>query len=88
MSYSRWSDSRWYTFHNSASGDTLESQIFSIYDSKGPSLILSYKDLVSIDRNGLLKMLGDAPAPDADELEELFGYVTEWLVDMREAFNG
>jgi hypothetical protein len=30
MSYSRWSNSRWYTYHDCASGDTKGSQVFNV----------------------------------------------------------
>ena len=51
MSYSRWSNSKWYTFHTSFSGDTKESQAFEIMIDFARSRVFTYSELVSdIDR--------------------------------------
>lgn len=51
MSYSRWSNSRWYTFHTAFSGDTKESQSFEVMIDFARSRIFTYLELKSdIDR--------------------------------------
>lgn len=47
MSYSRWSNSRWYTFHTAFSGNTKESQAFEIMIDFARTRIFSYAELKS-----------------------------------------
>lgn len=44
MSYSRWSNSIWYTYWSSSSGDDKDSQVFSICDLSCP-VDFTYKQL-------------------------------------------
>ena len=53
MSYSRWSNSRWYTFYTSFSGDTKESQAFEVMIDFARSRVFTYAELSS-DINGCL----------------------------------
>jgi hypothetical protein len=46
MSYSRWSNSRWYTFWTSFSGDTKESQAFEIMIDFARTRVFTYEELV------------------------------------------
>lgn len=45
MSYSRWSNSRWYTFYTAFSGDTKESQAFEVMIDFARSRVFSYDEL-------------------------------------------
>jgi hypothetical protein len=45
MSYSRWSNSRWYTFWTSFSGDTKESQAFEIMIDFARTRVFTYDEL-------------------------------------------
>lgn len=47
MSYSRWSNSRWYTFHTSFSGDTKESQAFEVMIDFARSKVFTYGELIN-----------------------------------------
>ena len=47
MSYSRWSNSRWYTFHTAFSGDTKESQAFEVMIDFARSRVFYYIELKS-----------------------------------------
>jgi len=58
MSYSRWSNSRWYTFHTAFSGKTKESQAFEIMMDFARSRIFTYAELKS-DIDKCLREVGD-----------------------------
>lgn len=58
MSYSRWSNSRWYTFHTAFSGDTMESQAFEVMIDFARSRIFTYFELRN-DINGCLSEIYD-----------------------------
>lgn len=45
MSYSRWSNSRWYTFYTSFGGDTKKSQAFEVMIDFARSRIFTYDEL-------------------------------------------
>ena len=47
MSYSRWSNSRWYTFHTAFSGDTKESQAFEVMIDFARSRVFYHIELKS-----------------------------------------
>jgi hypothetical protein len=47
MSYSRWSNSRWYTFYTSFSGDTKESQAFEVMIDFARSKVFTYGELIN-----------------------------------------
>ena len=92
MSYSRWSHSRWYTFHHIESGKTYDEQLLAIYDAAGPCIMLDPESLDGATNEDLGRILAEAakregtkrftPATDA-ELDELRGYIAEWLEDIK-----
>lgn len=87
MSYSRWSHSRWYTFHHCESGESLEDQLFAIYDAAGETRLHSYADLNGITIPELYKLCGPyLTSPTGEEMAELLRYIEEWLADMRDEF--
>ena len=47
MSYSRWSNSNWYSFYNCMSGETKDSQLLSLWYAGSDNLVdLTYDELV------------------------------------------
>lgn len=91
MSYSRWGGSRWYTYHNCSSGDTYDSQEFSIHDVLGKSIDLKSGDLEEISGDHLKTLLKSERdryrEPTDEELAELKGYINEWLDDITVEFG-
>lgn len=86
MSYSRWSHSRWYTFWHCESGDSMEDQLFAIYDANGETRCYDYDSLKGITLPELKKLCGPYGADPTDaELAELLRYVEEWLSDVEES---
>jgi len=49
MSYSRWGASRWYTFWDTCSGATRDSQAFTLCDMEADSTVL-YADMADADK--------------------------------------
>jgi hypothetical protein len=91
MSYARWSHSRWYVFHHIDSGETCDTQLLAIYDAAGPCITLDPESLDGSTNEDLGRFLMEAakhegteftPATDA-ELDELRGYIAEWLEDIK-----
>jgi hypothetical protein len=90
MSYSRWSNSRWYTYHNCSGGDTYDSQEFSINDVLGGTINLTTDYLEKISDEQLKILLKSDRSryrePTSEEIKELQGYIKEWLDDMKLEF--
>lgn len=83
MSYSRWSHSRWYTFHHVESGEALEDQLFAIYDAAGETRCYDYETLKGITIPELRELCRPYEKEPTDaELAELLGYVEAWLSDV------
>lgn len=74
LSYSRWSHSKWYTYHDTASGDTLDNQVFTICGDGS----FTYRELKDDLETCMKRVDGD---------EELVGYVKEWFEDMESEFK-
>ena len=89
MSYSRWSNSRWYTFHHVESGESLEDQVFATYDAAGQARNYDYDTLKGI-TIPQLRELGRPyeKEPTDAELAELLRYVEEWLSDVEQEPEG
>lgn len=76
MSYSRWSDSRWYTYWDCASGHTLDEQVFTVCGDGSFTYLECLEDFEGA--------VGQIEGAD----DELRGYVRLWMEDMeREAKN-
>lgn len=83
MSYSRWSHSRWYTFHHVESGATLEEQLFAIYDAAGQTRCYDYETLKGIRLPELAEICGPyLTSPTGEELAELLRYIEAWIQDI------
>lgn len=73
MSYSRWSDSNWYTFWNTSSPDaTKDEQVLSLWYAGEDLTDFTYKELKSFD---ISKMQEKFPNADTEDLEEALGYI-------------
>lgn len=83
MSYSRWSNSRWYTFHHVESGEALEDQLFAIYDAAGETRCYDYDSLKGITIPELRELCRNYTTEPTDgELAELLRYVEAWIHDV------
>ena len=95
MSYSRWSNSRWYTFWT-CFGEQMEyklptkrlkgNQVFEICDD--PSLCFTYKTITELGiENVLLEVRLTFPYATDTELEELWSYMELFIKDVDNHFK-
>jgi hypothetical protein len=95
MSYSRWSNSRWYTFWTCFSEQKRYkfptkrlkgNQVFEICDD--PSLFFTYKTITELGAESvLLEVRLTFPDATDAELEELWGYMERFVRDVDERFK-
>ena len=89
MSYSRWSNSRWYTFWHASSGKTKNTQIFEICDVAS----FTYKELKENAQKCLgkvMQMLGGRRSVrlvTEAEKTELLGYMQDFIEDVETEFK-
>lgn len=79
MSYSRWSNSVWYTYYDVSSGDTLNSQVFTECGTRS----FTYGEL----RADIEKCLDACEPESIDERDELRGYMQSFMEDAELRFN-
>ncbi len=86
MSYSRWSNSSWYTYHSVASGITKETQVLQINHVNDFSIPLYYPEAKAILSNphDLAEIF---PSITNQELTELTRYITWFVDDINEEFK-
>ena len=90
MSYSRWSNSSWYTFYNASSGDKLENQVLSAWYSLDKCIDWTYEQLEDLVRGShadVTKRIQFKYGCNADEATELYEYIQEFMADAREQFK-
>lgn len=87
MSYSRWSDSDWYTFWLAdAEADASGDPIFEMWHCRDESLPCArYSQLRDITEDALAALVPGAPR---DDIDELLGYVREFCADVEAKAGG
>ena len=100
MSYSRWSNSRWYTFWSAMGAEPTQykwptqrlkdNQVFEICDI--PSYFITYSELKSRSRREILLEIEESFAEDKrkptwDELLELQDYFDQFIKDVDDHFK-
>lgn len=88
MSYSRWSNSSWYTFYNANSGRDLEEQVLSAWYSLDKCIDWTYAELEDLVRDRLkvdniLTRIRQRYGCTEDEATELYEYIQEFMADAR-----
>ena len=78
MAYSRWSNSRWYTYWRASGGRTRDTQLFDICSIK----IFSYKELRTNLEQCLQKVQELVPDTTKEEIQELEEYIQCFLNDI------
>ena len=84
MSYSRWSDSKWYAFWQSSNSENLDSQTLSLWhcdEEQTPNW--SYAELREVDRAWLCSRY---PGASDDDIREAMGIINifQWEVEQRD----
>jgi hypothetical protein len=86
MSYSRWSNSNWYSFWNTNSGETKESQVLSLWYCGADELRdYQYSELLEITPK-LLKSEYDVEIKKS-EIFEALRYIHQFIEDVDEQFD-
>lgn len=94
MSYSRWSNSRWYTFWHVRDRDQIENGTnakFTVMDSCGDCDEFTFRAAeIRKNVNDCVRRVTDKNPATTDEAAELSGYMLEFLndVDHRYPRNG
>ena len=78
MAYSRWTQSKWFVFGSSPETVPKAEQYLSIMPSDGVSLGFTYKQLKSDIQGCLAEVATESPSKP-EEIEELKGYIEEFL---------
>lgn len=79
MSYSRWSNSPWYTFWNVCSGPTKGEQVLSLWYTLDHCKDWTYDDLKSMDLSDLMI---EYPGVRYDEIMEAKKYIDAFISDV------
>lgn len=82
MSYSRWSNSTWYTFWCSSDAENMEDEIFEVCGVQNFTYHLLIKDI-----NWCLNEIKILTECTDEELEELRGYMIRFIKDVDEEYS-
>jgi len=85
VSYSRWSNSNWYTFWNSNSGETKENQILSLWHVSDDCSDFTFDQL---EQFNLSVMKTIFPKISEEDLLEGLEYIDQFLGDVNDDFLG
>jgi len=84
MSYSRWSNSAWYTFWSGNSGDLVEDQVLSLWYSIDQTKDWTWEELRYWTVADVLENYTDVTE---DEAIEAHKYILQWLRDVEEEYR-
>ena len=80
MSYSRWSNSSWYTFYNVSSGELREDQVLSLWYSIDTCYDWTYEQLLDVTSEFLIKEY-ECTSDEASEAMEYIGFFLEEVAE-------
>lgn len=84
MSYSRWGNSIWYTFWNSASsGSSKDEQILSLWYSMDKIIDWTYSELIEITIEDIQRRYDC----DLEESQEAMIYINRFIDDVKNEFE-
>jgi hypothetical protein len=92
VSYSRWSNSSWYTFYNASSGAELSEQVLSAWYSLDKCIDWTYAELEELVKNRLrtdeiTDRIRYKYGCSEDEATELYDYIQQFMADARANFK-
>ena len=82
MSYSRWSNSAWYTFYNASSGEFREEQVLSLWYFMNICHDWTYEQLLDVTSEFLIKEYECT----SEEADEAMGYIEVFLQEVEGDF--
>ena len=89
MSYSRWSNSSWYTFWNASGGKTRETQVLSAWYSLDGTIDWTYEEVekfLSNSHERIISLLEHKYGCSGDEANELQEIMQVWMADVKKEF--
>lgn len=91
MSYSRWYNSKWYTWWDTSSGEDKNSQVIAIWHLNAQhngkdQLLFDYKQVVS-DQKAVIKKLRELQDFDSNDEIELIDIMNRFKQDMDERYG-
>ena len=90
MSYSRWSNSSWYTFWNVSGGNTRETQLFSAWYSLDGCVDWTFEEVARLFTHSpdtIINLLENKYGCSGDEANELQEYMQQWRSDVNQKFS-
>lgn len=84
MSYSRWSNSVWYSFWNAESGPTREEQVLSLWYSLDMCKDWTYEELKTMDAADLMMQYPGVPYNEVVEAKSL---IQRFIQDVDDEFK-
>jgi len=85
MSYSRWSNSTWYTFWSVNDAKRKEDEVLSLWADMSQTRDWIYEELVTWTVEDVGKAYTGITLAEA---EEAWGYIQEFLADVDEEYDG
>ena len=85
MSYSRWSNSTWYTFWSVSDAKRKEDEVLSLWADMSQTRDWIYEELVTWTVEDVGKAYTGITLAEA---EEAWGYIQEFLADVDEEYDG
>ena len=85
MSYSRWSNSCWYTFWSVSDAKRKEDEVLSLWADMSQTRDWIYEELVTWTVEDVGKAYTGITLAEA---EEAWGYIQEFLADVDEEYDG
>lgn len=84
MAYSRWSNSRWYTYWSINSGDSKDSQVFQVCSVKG----FTYRELKEDMSKCIREVIEEVGGEVSDsEVDDLRGCMNEFIKDVEGSYE-
>ena len=85
MSYSRWMNSKWYSFWHSSNAKRKEDEVLSLWLDMEQTKDWTYEQLLSFTVEDIGKAYTGITLAEA---EEAWGYIQEFLADVDEEYDG
>ena len=85
MSYSRWMNSKWYSFWHSSNAKHKENEVLSLWLDMEQTKDWTYEQLLSFTVEDIGKAYTGITLAEA---EEAWGYIQEFLADVDEEYDG
>jgi hypothetical protein len=87
MTYSRWSNSNWYSFHVTGTGDdsaSKDEQVLSLWHCMDTMIDWTYKQLILINKSGISLSY---PEVSDDDIDEAMVIIKRFITEVNNDFK-